>query len=112
MLIIILILGEKSNLPASFTLRRDKTVAHCGQSLAKSADSSSVEYGYTLPRFRLDLAATLPRTASTGWNGAGDTGWKGGGKEKNRQLSGSRYGRAVSGDGWVRYKQEFQENMK
>ena len=66
MLIIILILGEKSNLPASFTLRRDKTVAHYGQSLAKSADSSSVEYGYTLPRFRLDLAATLPRTASTG----------------------------------------------
>ena len=37
------------------------------QSLAKSADSSSVEYGYTLPRFRLDLAATLPRTASTCW---------------------------------------------
>jgi len=34
--------------------------------LAKSADSSSVEYGYTLPRFRLDSAATLPHTASTG----------------------------------------------
>jgi len=60
-------LGEKSNLPASFTLRRDKAVAHYGQSLAKSADSSSVEYGYTLPRIRLDLAATLPRTASTVW---------------------------------------------
>ena len=74
---------------------------HYGQSLAKSADSSSVEYGYTLPRFRLDLAATLPRTASTGWNGVSRTapaGWKGGGKEKIRQLSGSRYG-TVSGDG-------------
>ena len=38
---------------------------NCGQSLAKSADSISVEYGDTLPRFCLDLAATLPHTSST-----------------------------------------------
>ena len=48
-------------------LSNQGTAAHCGQSLVKSADSSSVEYSSTLPRLRLDLTSTLPRTASAGW---------------------------------------------
>ena len=38
-----------------------------GRSLAKSADSSSVEYGCTLPRFCLDLTSTSAHDSSTGW---------------------------------------------
>ena len=39
---------------------------HCGQSLGKSADVFAVMYVSTLLLIRLDLFATLPRTASTG----------------------------------------------
>ena len=40
---------------------------HCGQSLGKSADVFAVMYDSTLLLIRLDLSATLPHTASTGW---------------------------------------------
>ena len=40
---------------------------HCGQSLGKSADVFAVMYVSTLLLIRLDLSATLPHTASTGW---------------------------------------------
>ncbi|MBR2626244.1 MAG: hypothetical protein IKD23_07620, partial [Lentisphaeria bacterium] len=42
-------------------------VVHCGQSLGKSADVFAVMYVSTLLLIRLDLSATLPHTASTGW---------------------------------------------
>ena len=43
-------------------------MVHCGQSLGKSADVFAVMYVSTLLLIRLDLPATLPRTASTGWS--------------------------------------------
>ena len=42
-------------------------MVHCGQSLGKSADVFAVMYVSTLLLIRLDLSATLPHTASTGW---------------------------------------------
>ena len=42
-------------------------MVHCGQSLGKSADVFAVMYDSTLLLIRLEMPATLPHTASTGW---------------------------------------------
>ena len=54
----------------SCLIKRRPAAAHCGQSLGKSADSSSVEDASPLLQIRLDLPATLHHTASTDWKQA------------------------------------------